>query len=251
MTMTKASLQRRMTAMGQLCRRYAAMTIAVLAIIMGIPVQATAGLTFDFQFGTGSAADGVVDPPILGTGTFTLTNDPGTGTFNLSSRGPFTMSFTFGTQTFTQSDITSNNSITQVVITPFGMGQERVYFTDLGGPNGAGGPFQGSLDLGTSPTSNLSFEPAFVGGHNLYEHNTSSGVTGSYLGLTLAVLEPSTLGLGAIGAVVAFLAYGWTRHRREHRQPPSHPSRTIDRTTRTKARSDTPVPSARRPLPSG
>ena len=36
-------------------------------------------------------------------------------------------------------------------------------------------------------------------------------------GTTTVVAEPSTLVLGAIGAV-AFVAYGWSRHRREQRR---------------------------------
>jgi len=61
--------------------------------------------------------------------------------------------------------------------------------------------------------------------------------------------EPSTAIVAVFGAV-AFLAYGWspTAGSSRGRPPPSQPSRTRDRTTRTKARSDSPAPRARRPL---
>ena len=64
------------------------------------------------------------------------------------------------------------------------------------------------------------------------------------------VPEPSSAVLAVIGAV-AFVAYGLVRHRREQRRQADAehiPADPVSRTTSSKARSDSPAPSARRPL---
>jgi hypothetical protein len=189
-------------------------TVAALALILVGAGQASAGgLTFNFQFDNGGSGepDGTVTPPIVGTGTFRIATDPGLGTFVLSSLGSYTMSYSFNGYTVTNADIVSNPTLTLVVISSFGPSQERVYFTDSG--SGAGGPFDGSLDL-QNASEILSFEPASSGGHNLYV-DTANSYYGNYLGLTAvpAVPEPAShvqlcLGASCLAGII------WRRRRR-------------------------------------
>ncbi len=194
-------------------QRFLAPLAAAVALLLGSAGQLTAGpVTFDFQFdNSGGGPDGTVKPPIVGTGTLTLPTDPGNGTFTLSSLTGFSMSYTFGTDMYTQADIKSNDSLTEVVIGNFGGGQRRAYFTDPGAQNGAGGPLNGSLDLINAAGDDLSFEPKEFGGHNLYFENghavtgQPNNFFGNYLGLTAGpatVPEPASvtlLGLGVSG----------------------------------------------------
>jgi hypothetical protein len=172
-------------------QRSLAALAAAVALLLGSAGQSTAGpVSFNFQFDNGgqNEPDGTVTPPIVGTGTFTIPNDPGNGTFTLASLTGFSMSYTFGTDMYSQADIQSDNTLTEVVIGDFGGGQRRAYFTDPGGPNGANGPFGGSLDLVNAEQDGLSFEPANFGGHNLYFESSASpngnNFMGNYLGLT-------------------------------------------------------------------
>jgi hypothetical protein len=187
--------------------------LVVSAFLLAPAGSARADLVFNFQFdNSGGGPDGTVTPPFVGTGTLSLVNDPGNGTFTLSSLGAFTMSFVFGTATFTQANIVSDLTMTLVVITPFGA-DRRVYFTDPGA--GGGGPFGGSLDL-INGSDIMSFEPSYVGGHNLYFEGSNFQIDnfGNYLGVAPgpAVPEPATitlLGLGGVG----LLGYRWRRRK--------------------------------------
>jgi hypothetical protein len=83
------------------------------------------------------------------------------------------------------------------------------------------GPFGSSgganLTDGNIPTSQASFFSALpFFGDVWLDRSDLSGLRLFVTG-TQAVPEPSTLGVGALGAV-AFIAYGWLRHRREQRR---------------------------------
>jgi hypothetical protein len=185
--------------------------VAAVALLLGGGGEARAAIIFNFQFdnhGFGDP-DGVIIPPVVGTGTFSLATDPGNGTFTLASLGAFTASFIFGTTTFTQADISSDPNLTRAVITGFGS-ERRLYFSDPGA--GGGGPENGSLDLNKGADF-LTFEPTFFGGHNLYQEMVGANLfQGNYLGVTSAVPEPATLtllGLSSLG----LLGYGWRRRK--------------------------------------
>jgi hypothetical protein len=193
----------------------ATLMMAVLAVLLGGVRQARAGpITFNFEFDNArldfSRPDGTFIPPAIGTGTVTINNNPGLGTFTLASLGAFSMSFTFDDgNKFTQADIDSNPSLSEVVIEPFGAG-ERLYFSDTG--SGGGGSAAGALDLINAGGSVLSFEPSFAGGHILYKE---SSLSGDYLGLapsTTSTPEPPTLTLLGIGSL-GLLGYGWRRRK--------------------------------------
>lgn len=140
-------------------RAMRAVTILALLLVVG-QVKADP-VTFNFQFdnqGFGEA-DGIVTPPLVGSRTFTIDNNPGPGTYTLAALGTFSLSFTFTDgNTYTQTDIASDPTKSEAVIVSSGVG-ERLYFSDPG--FGGGGPEAGSLDLVNSNSDLLSFEPSF------------------------------------------------------------------------------------------
>jgi hypothetical protein len=154
--------------------------LLLLNLLFAFPASA---VSFDFVF------DGNFDPGIqtvIGTGSFTFANDPGTGTFAFNSLGAFSMTYSFDNgPTFTQGDIQSDLSQVLVVLSVNG-GTRRLQFSDTG--TGSGGPFGGSLDLLTAGGAGLSFEPSYFGGGlDLYFEtvpHSESGAFGSYLATT-------------------------------------------------------------------
>ena len=197
---------------------------ALLATLVGLWLQvdtqqASAAMTYQFMFdnrGLGQPPPPL--PPFIGSGTLTIANNPGTGTFALNSLGGFSLSFTVGTSTFTTADIRTPISEVLVVITATSAGQQ-VQFSN-NSPTGSGtGPVGGSLDLMNAAGATLSFEPPAFGGTNLYQLIAPGGTgllaAGNYRGLSGAsVPEPSSFALcalaGAVGLTVA----------RARRQPP-------------------------------
>jgi PEP-CTERM motif-containing protein len=173
-------------------------------LVLGTAKTAQADPLFLFQFD--NTPNGTVTPPIVGTGTFSFAIDPGNGTHALTSLGAFSMSFAFGSSTFTQGNIVTPLSEVLVVLSTQGMNR-RVQFSN-NNPSGFGsGIFGGSIDF-INGDNVLSFEPPGFGGNlDLYLMNQFFG---NYLGLQSpsAVPEPATMllfgtGLVAVAAKVA------------------------------------------------
>jgi len=161
------------------------------------PAHAT---TFTASFDNGGLSEAPPpQPPFVGSGTITIANDPGDGTFALTSLGGFSMSFTFGSTTFSTGDIATPLSEILVVLSSTAGGQQ-LQFSNT---NAFGsGPEGGSIDLAPSAGGFLSFEPPGFGGLNLYQETDAAGdsLSGNYIALA-AVPEPATLALFGAGLV--------------------------------------------------
>lgn len=146
-----------------------------------------------------------IDPPLVGTGSFTFATDPGDGTFALTSLGAFSMSFMFGPVTFTETDITTPLGEILVVLSSMGL-DRRAQFSN-NDPSGFGnGGFNGSIDF-VAGTDFLSFEPPGFGGTlDLYILDGTVDAFGNYLGqlTAAAVPEPGLLPLMGIGLLALF-----------------------------------------------
>jgi hypothetical protein len=178
-------------------------TVTALALILSGSGQVNAGpITFDFQFTSFYSEPG-------GTGTFTIANDPGVGTFVLDTLGSFTMFYSIDGGTATDADILSDPSRTTVVISSVGPGQESLYFSDTGG--GAGGPFGGSLDL-LSSSLLLSFSPSNFGPGYFGSDTPLESDFGSYT--ALSVPEPASIVQLGLGASCLAGIITWRRKRR-------------------------------------
>jgi hypothetical protein len=183
-------------------------SLAIAAFAASAAVPASAATEFDFQFDNAGILndeglmthDGPLEPPIVGTGTFTSPTDLGPGTYDLTTLSGFTVTFSFTNgDTFTTSDILTPLTGVAVQIVDLGGGVERLFFTESGGPGSDGGPNSGSLDLNNG-TSFLSFSPSSFANFLYVE----SSFSGRYHALGSDVPEPSTwammlLGFGAIG----------------------------------------------------
>ncbi len=92
-------------------------------------------------------------------------------------------------------------------VTTFGSGLRMVWTEAPGSPDGDGGPDSGTLDLVNA--SNLSFEPTFFGGNNLYYlSGPQSYFFGNYLATSVAVVPENAtwvmmlVGFGGLGAAL-------------------------------------------------
>lgn len=156
---------------------------------------ASLGYAGNFTFQFDATPDGTVTAPIVGTGTFTFTTDPGNGTFGLAAFGTTQFSFIFGTETFSEANILTplNNLLLRI------SEASGVRYLNFGGSGG--GPFNGSLDLINGFAANLSFQPGFG---SLYFQD---GSYGTYEATLDTVPEPATsMLLGAGLAVLAVLS---------------------------------------------
>jgi len=161
-----------------------------------------------FSFGFDAIADGTLSAPLVGTGTFSFATDPGDGTFALTSLGAFSMSFTFGGNTYTDADITTPLGEVLVVLATGGP-DRTLKFSNT---NGFGsGTFGGSLDF-VNAVGDLSLSPPSAG-LGLYFEENGQFFFGDYLGVQ--VPEPSMAVLMAVG--IAGLAL-WVRSRRRKAQ---------------------------------
>ncbi len=124
--------------------------------------MASQALTFNFEFD--AAGDGLpLDPPIVGTGTFSFDGDPGDGTFALTSLPNFDFFFDFNGDTFSNANIATPVSEVLVVIST--SGSDRV--VNFSNTNDFGsGPDEGSIDfenLDNLSETFLTFEPPGLG----------------------------------------------------------------------------------------
>ncbi len=162
-----------------------------------------AGVTFNFVFDNNGPGPPPATPPFVGSGTLTIADDPGQGTFTLTSLGEYHIAFSIGGDLYTEADIRTTLATVEVVIADNGLGSEGVQFSNV---NSFGdGPLSGSVDFSNAAGQSLSFEPPIAGSLNLY-YETGQGSFGNYTGATpaIAATEPSTLLAGLIAAIGVF-----------------------------------------------
>ncbi|MFL5284958.1 MAG: PEP-CTERM sorting domain-containing protein [Rhodopila sp.] len=172
--------------------------LAATAACLGLAGVASAATTFNFQFDAsgGGGTAGTVAPPIVGTGTFISPVDLGVGQYALSSFVGFSLQFTFGSDTFSTTDIATPIDGVAILISQDGA-LERLVFTETGIAGSDGGPFGGSLDLVNAASNALTFQPS---GGSLYFEFVGGGASfGNYLALSESVPEPMSLALLSTG----------------------------------------------------
>ena len=140
----------------------------------------TASLEFlIFRGALDNVGDGLpLDPPIVGSGSFSFDGDPGAGSFALTSLPNYTFSFLFvDGNSFGNADIATPLNEVLVLISQTGNTYD-LKFSNIG-PEG--GPFGGSIDFDNT-VSDLSFEPPSYGGNlDLYFFSsTTSYYFGNY-----------------------------------------------------------------------
>jgi hypothetical protein len=146
--------------------------------------------TKPFQFD--NTPDATVSPPIVGTGTFGFTGDPGDGTFALTSLTSPTFNFTVGGANFGDADIQTPLATIDIIISTVGLNR-NVTFDSL-----EGGPFGGSLDFINGGGTGLSFEP---NGGQLYFSGASFG---TFQGVVPVPFEFSpVMGFAVLGGLFA------------------------------------------------
>lgn len=150
-------------------------------------------LVFSFEFD--NVGDGLpLEPPIVGSGTFSFDGNPGPGTFALSTLPNFKFDLNFGGTTFNNANLATDPSLVFVEI--FGAGiLFSLNFT------GSDDPFMGSLGFISDAGGVLSFQPGEPGldAPDRYFSVTSNGET---LGNYQATAVPGPLPL--LGAASAF-----------------------------------------------
>jgi hypothetical protein len=181
-------------------------------IVLATGVSAQADPVFSFQFD--QTPDATLTPPIVGTGTFSFTTDPGDGTFPLTSLGPFVMSFTLGSTTYTADDIDTPLGEILVVLSTTGS-ERRLQFSNT---NAFGnGLLGGSIDFFNADGEELGFAPPGLGaGLNLFAESSLCDLgtsCGTYLAVTAAVPEPSSFALVGTSLVALLIGAGVIRRR--------------------------------------
>jgi hypothetical protein len=181
---------------------------ALFAICLVAPqFDARASTVFDFKFDDQGLVDndGPLVGAVVGSGRFTSPIDLASGTYNLSSLTGFSVAFSFiNGDSFTTTDITTPLTGVAVKITDFGVGRQRLFFTEGSGPGVIHGSKGGALDLENS-SNYLSFEPSFAGGNFLYLMR-DPGFDGRYIALSADVPEPAInalMGLGIFGILAS------------------------------------------------
>jgi hypothetical protein len=140
----------------------------------GIALSSATAHALVFQFQFDGVADGPpLDPPIVGTGSFSFDGNPGTGSFALDSLANYTYNFLFnGDSAYENRDTVTPTSEVLVLISKAG-NSLKLNFSNI---NSCGsGAYFGSIEF-FNGVSTLSFEPPGYGGNlDLYQ-------AGSYVG---------------------------------------------------------------------
>jgi hypothetical protein len=191
-------------------------------LVLGAGSTAHADPLFVFQFD--ASPDGLISPPLVGTGTFSFANDPGDGTHLLTSLGAFSMSFTFGTDSFTDVDIATPLGEVLVILSTTGPDRE-LQFSNT---NAFGsGPFAGSLDFINVSDDNLSFEPPGFGTGLIFYSESSQLLqfpSGDYMALQVVPESASFVLLATgIAGLIVFARY----RRRPTKLPSREPALTL------------------------
>ena len=165
---------------------------AALAALLACTTAANAAMVFDVSF---QASGGT-----LGTGTLRFDNDLVAGDYLLSDLVNLDVAFTFGSDSFSLTDLENAPSSVTVRIEDNGTSPLTMVF-------GGGGTatYKGSMDFTNSASSVLTFQPNFG---SAFVYDPGSIVRGTYTvtDITAAstVPEPSSLALCGLG--VAALA---------------------------------------------
>ena len=181
--------------------------LASVFALASAPAPAQA-LVFQFQFD--NVGDGPpLDPPIVGSGSFSFDGDPGAGSFALTSLPNYTFSFLFNDgNAFGNADITTPLSEVLVLISQTGNTYD-LKFSNIN-PFG-GGSGSGSIDFDNT-LSSLSFEPpGFRGNLDLYS-------SGSYFGNYSATAPVPSATASVPGPLPIFgvaAAFGFSRKLRK------------------------------------
>ena len=172
------------------------MRFTVLAGLLAATLAAPAAAVTSFDFRFDNTPDSTVIAPIVGTGNFTTPDTLGFGDVALSSLSSFTFSFTFGSVTFDEGDITTPLANVILRISQNG----PMTLLNFGGTGG--GPQGGSFDL-SNGSNVLSFQPNFG---VLYFMDGNFGTFIAEPATVAVVPEPASwamliAGFGLVGAV--------------------------------------------------
>lgn len=142
--------------------------VGLLALLLAMPAMAN---NYNVVFTNGPDGGAVV-----GTGTFSFSDNVGDGSYYLNSLGGFSVDFNIGAATITNADI--DTDLSHVLVEIYGDGSE-FYFDSDGeyyGPRG------GSLDFAGVNGSYLTTEPNYFGDGPLNLYQASDGEGANYFG---------------------------------------------------------------------
>jgi len=169
----------------------------LLSCVLWAPSPATAGMIFNILFDdSGYRPDALfVEPPVVGSGQLSFSNDLVDGSYPLLSLTDLAFSITLGGETWTETDTVSFDPDTEIVIENFG---RQFYFNGSGNTT----PTGGAVEVYKSNGEFLSFEPTWFSAVPWNLYGTSTGYFGVY-GVTP---EPTSWCLALTGALCGLLA---------------------------------------------